>query len=153
MSIQNSEEQHHQGDFLRIPQVRPSSSIAYLVVNCVIPGLGTVIASWTDVTYPHWDWAVFITGILQFGLAWIIIGWAWSIWWGVRMYQDSQTRKLQEEEYRPPPINQDSSLSPNPSEVHPSSSMQSNDMTTDQEKQHSTHVTISAEEIQPGQEE
>lgn len=31
-------EQHRQGDFLRIPQVRTSSSIAYLVVNCFIPG-------------------------------------------------------------------------------------------------------------------
>lgn len=43
MEIQNSEEQHHQGDFLRIPQVRSSSSIAYLVVNCVIPGIILII--------------------------------------------------------------------------------------------------------------
>ena len=61
-------------------------------------GLGTVIASWTDVEYEGWDWAVFITGIIQFGLAWIIIGWAWSIWWGVRMFQDAQERKKREEE-------------------------------------------------------
>ena len=61
-------------------------------------GLGTVISSWTDVEYHGWDWAVFITGILQFGLAWIIIGWAWSIWWGVRMFQDAQERKRKEEQ-------------------------------------------------------
>lgn len=61
-------------------------------------GLGTVISSWTDVEYQGWDWAVFITGILQFGLAWIIIGWAWSIWWGVRMFQDAQERKRKEEQ-------------------------------------------------------
>lgn len=119
----------------------------------MIIGLGTVIASWTDVTYPYWDWAVFITGILQFGLAWIIIGWAWSIWWGVRMYQDSQTRKKQEEEYHPPSTNQNTSLSTNQSEMHPQSSIKSNDTNTSQEKQESTHVTISAEEIKPEQEE
>ena len=39
-----------------------------------------------------------ITGIVQFGLAWIIIGWAWSIWWGIRMYTDAQARKAREEE-------------------------------------------------------
>ena len=89
---------HRQGDCLRIPQVATSSSLAYLVVNCVIPGLGTVIASWTDVEYRKWDWAVFITGILQFGLAWIIIGWAWSIWWGIRMYTEAQQRKARMEE-------------------------------------------------------
>ncbi len=60
-------------------------------------GLGTVIASWTDVEYHGWDWAVFITGILQFGLAWIIIGWAWSIWWGVRMFQDADARQKKQE--------------------------------------------------------
>ena len=48
--------------------------------------------------YHGWDWAVFITGIIQFGLAWIIIGWAWSIWWGVRMLQDAQERKRKEEQ-------------------------------------------------------
>ena len=37
-------------------------------------------------------------GSIQFGLAWIIIGWAWSIWWGVRMFQDAQERKKREEE-------------------------------------------------------
>lgn len=47
--------------------------------------------------YRGWDWAVFITGLLQFGLGWIIIGWAWSIWWGVRMLQDAQQRKMREE--------------------------------------------------------
>lgn len=57
-----------------------------------------MISSWTDVEYPGWDWAVFITGILQFGLAWIIIGWAWSIWWGVRMLQDAQARKTREQQ-------------------------------------------------------
>lgn len=57
-----------------------------------------MISSWTDVEYPGWDWAVFITGILQFGLAWIIIGWAWSIWWGVRMLQDAQARKVREQQ-------------------------------------------------------
>lgn len=48
--------------------------------------------------YQGWDWAVFITGILQFGLAWIIIGWAWSIWWGVRMFQDAAKRQEQQQE-------------------------------------------------------
>ena len=47
--------------------------------------------------YHGWDWAVFITGILQFGLAWIIIGWAWSIWWGVRMFQDADARQKKQE--------------------------------------------------------
>ena len=61
-------------------------------------GLGTVISSWTDVEYRGWDWAVFVTGLIQFGLAWIIIGWAWSIWWGVRMYADAQERKRREED-------------------------------------------------------
>lgn len=38
MQSQTSEEVHRQGDFLRIPQIGSSSAIAYLVVNCVIPG-------------------------------------------------------------------------------------------------------------------
>ena len=110
MSTENTQEPHRNGDFLRIPQVRRSSAIAYLVINCVIPGrttfrastvgLGTVIASWTDVEYHGWDWAVIITGILQFGLAWIIIGWAWSIWWGIRMFQDADAREKGVQEAR-----------------------------------------------------
>lgn len=32
------ENRHRQGDFLRIPQIATSTSLAYLVVNCVIPG-------------------------------------------------------------------------------------------------------------------
>ena len=47
--------------------------------------------------YPKWDWAVFLTGLLQFGLGWVVIGWAWSIWWGVRMFQDAQSRKEREQ--------------------------------------------------------
>lgn len=39
MQSQTSEEVHRQGDFLRIPQIGSSSAIAYLVVNCVIPGM------------------------------------------------------------------------------------------------------------------
>ena len=37
------EKRHRQGDFLRIPQVATTSSLAYLVVNCVIPGRRTKI--------------------------------------------------------------------------------------------------------------
>ena len=32
------ENRHRQGDFLRIPQIATSTSLAYLVVNCIIPG-------------------------------------------------------------------------------------------------------------------
>ena len=38
MSTEIAQEPHRNGDFLRIPQVRRSSAIAYLIVNCVIPG-------------------------------------------------------------------------------------------------------------------
>ena len=102
----------------------------------------------TDVTYPSWDWAVFITGILQFGLAWIIIGWAWSIWWGVRMYQDSQTRKIQETSH-PPSTLQNTSITSNPSTTNPSTSLQSTEANTNIEHENSTHVIISAEEENP----
>ena len=52
------------------------------ILNVVLPGSGTMLAAClTDDT--SWSKTQLVVGILQFLMAVYIIGWIWSIWWGV----------------------------------------------------------------------
>lgn len=69
------------------------------------------------------------------------------------MYQDSQTRKIQETSH-PPSTLQNTSITSNPSTTNPSTtnpstSLQSTEANTNIEHENSTHVIISAEEENP----
>lgn len=64
------------------------------------------------------------------------------------MYQDSQTRKIQETSH-PPSTLQNTSITSNPSTTNPSTSIQSTEANTNIEHENSTHVIISAEEENP----
>ncbi len=58
--------------------------VVLLIVNIFFPGIGTIInalmGSKCHVT-------IFIVGVLQLLFAGFIIGWIWSIWWGVLIFQ------------------------------------------------------------------
>ena len=72
---------------LDIVKVDDSWGIVLLIVNIFFPGIGTIINSLMgDKVHV----TTLIVGILQLVLAGFIIGWIWSIWWGVLIYQKSR---------------------------------------------------------------
>lgn len=58
--------------------------IILMIVNIFFPGIGTIINSFMGSKVRV---TTLIVGILQLLLASFIIGWIWSIWWGVLIYQ------------------------------------------------------------------
>jgi len=69
-----------------IPQVSIGIAVLLLIVNIFLPGIGTLIISCINGKVYIEQIAV---GILQFITAGIIIGWIWSIWWGILFVQKS----------------------------------------------------------------
>lgn len=64
-----------------IPSMNVVLAIVILCINICLPGIGTICficlgggANWTE----H-----LIVGLLQFVLTFLLIGWVWSICWGV----------------------------------------------------------------------
>ena len=58
--------------------------IVLLILNIVWPGLGTIINSFMG---DKVHCTSLLVGVFQMLLAWIIIGWIWSIWWGIIIFQ------------------------------------------------------------------
>ena len=71
------------------PKVESSMGLIVLILNIFFPGWGTVIAGVLTQEAEKKTPAI-IVGILQFILAYFLIGWFWSIWWGFKIYQASQ---------------------------------------------------------------
>lgn len=62
-----------------VPHVSSPMHVIILIINCIIPGLGTMIVScYTE----KWSKTLFTIGVFQLFLAYILIGWAFSIYWG-----------------------------------------------------------------------
>jgi len=51
------------------------------IVNIIFPGVGTLVAA----ALSGCNTADIIIGILQLVFCWLIIGWIWSIVWGILM--------------------------------------------------------------------
>ena len=70
-----------------IVKVPKDWALVVLIVNIIFPGIGTIIAGYCDGGINTNCLGV---GILQMLTAWLIIGWIWSIWWGVQIYEKSK---------------------------------------------------------------
>ena len=68
----------------KLPVVNKTLGVILLVLNIFFPGLGTMICSCVG---PKFEADNLIVGILQLLLAGCIIGWIWSIWWGIIILQ------------------------------------------------------------------
>lgn len=66
-----------------IPVTEHSTGVFILLLNICLPGTGTLIMSFID----KFKCGTFVVAVLQILTFWIILGWIWSIWWGVLCYQ------------------------------------------------------------------
>ncbi len=68
----------------KLPSVNKVMAITLLVLNIFLPGVGTLICACIG---PKFETDNLIVGILQLLFAGCIIGWVWSIWWGIIILQ------------------------------------------------------------------
>ena len=64
--------------------------IIFFILNIFFPGSGTISAG---ICGRKVNWKAVLVGLLQFFLAFVIIGWIWSIWWGYLIYETSSKSK------------------------------------------------------------
>lgn len=70
-----------------IAPVKSPWGLIQLILNIIFPGTGTILNSCMATKF---NATTFIVGILQFILAYILIGWIWSIWWGILIVEKSR---------------------------------------------------------------
>jgi len=79
-------EQDLKGWRLQVPSVPKSTGVLCLFLNFFIPGLGTLVAGLQANSS-----SCVVIGIMQLLLLpCALIGWIWSIWWGVLIYKKSK---------------------------------------------------------------
>mmetsp|Transcript_18401 Transcript_18401/g.45185 ORF Transcript_18401/g.45185 Transcript_18401/m.45185 type:complete len:85 (-) Transcript_18401:204-458(-) len=61
----------------RVPRVSRAWAAICLLLNCFLPGVGTIVSSIIDK-----KWSALVIGIVQLLTAWFILGWLWSLYWG-----------------------------------------------------------------------
>ncbi len=69
-----------------IPSTSTVIAIVLLIINIFLPGVGTIVMAFLD----GFKLRTLIVGILQFVLTFVIIGWIWSIWWGILCLQKAK---------------------------------------------------------------
>mmetsp|Transcript_1605 Transcript_1605/g.1545 ORF Transcript_1605/g.1545 Transcript_1605/m.1545 type:complete len:135 (+) Transcript_1605:43-447(+) len=78
-----------------VPQLKSPWQYICFVLNVIIPGSGTMICS---CFYKQWSKTLFMVGVFQLFLAYILIGWIFSIYWGVlivrKSWQDKDEMEL-----------------------------------------------------------
>jgi hypothetical protein len=73
-----------------IPKVKDPWGILCLIFNIIWPGCGTICSACESVG-GKCDWTQVIIGLLQsFTVFLFFLGWIWSIWWGVLIYQKAK---------------------------------------------------------------
>ena len=73
-----------------LPSLNPALAVLLLVVNIFLPGVGTMILGCINGAC---NWQHIIVGVLQMITAGIIVGWIWSIWWGILLVQRSSSNQ------------------------------------------------------------
>ena len=68
------------------PMKSPMGVILF-IVNIILPGIGTIINSFMGSKFNSTNC---IVGLVQLLTCIIIIGWIWSIWWGIVMLQSEK---------------------------------------------------------------
>jgi len=76
-----------------VPTLDTNWGTGMLVVNILVPGCGTLVAGIKSERN-----TTMVIGVLQFILAFVLIGWIWSIYWGYLIYKKAQ------EGYIPSPV-------------------------------------------------
>ena len=66
-----------------IPRTSTIVAILLLIINIVFPGIGTIIMSFMN----KCKWMTALVGLLQLLTAFILVGWIWSIYWGILCLQ------------------------------------------------------------------
>jgi hypothetical protein len=69
-----------------IPVLSKGTAILLLILNIFIPALGTFLMACIG---PEFKSSQLIVAILQFLLAGLLIGWIWSVWWGILVVEKS----------------------------------------------------------------
>lgn len=70
-----------------IPSFSKGLSILLLVLNIFFPSLGTFLMACLG---DKFEKDQIIVGLIQFFTCWLIVGWIWSIWWGIIAVQKSK---------------------------------------------------------------
>jgi TM2 domain-containing membrane protein YozV len=71
----------------KIKPTGPILSFFLFLLNVFIPGVGTMVNQCVGVGLFHWKG--FFVGVAQLLLSPLLVGWFWSIWWGVEMMKRS----------------------------------------------------------------
>ncbi|CAM9819256.1 unnamed protein product [Ascophyllum nodosum] len=79
------------------PQMPKRTSVVLGVVNCFLPGVGTMVIG--AITYRI---ETLLVGALQLFTTVVLIGWAWSIMWGVELMRRSFRRGATAEDFDGP---------------------------------------------------
>ena len=69
-----------------------------LLLNFLLPGVGTLISACVGYQGP-WSKTQLTVGTLQSLTSVFLIGWIWSIWWGVKIVQKSLEDKREVQDY------------------------------------------------------
>ena len=69
-----------------VPKMSKIMAIVCLVLNCVFPGIGTIIASFF---FEKWSKTLFFVGFFQFSSSFLLIGWIFSIYMGILIFMKS----------------------------------------------------------------
>lgn len=82
-----------------------SEATVILILNTLFPGLGTFLAACLG---SNGGCATVMVGILQLATAPILVGWVWSVCWGIRLRRHAISRDgrgvTQPEIAHPPPV-------------------------------------------------
>jgi hypothetical protein len=71
---------HHSNQ--QVPTLDTNWGTGMLIVNIFLPGVGTLVAGIKSERN-----TTMVIGVFQFLLAFIIVGWIWSIYWGYLLYK------------------------------------------------------------------
>ncbi|KAF0984193.1 hypothetical protein FDP41_007370 [Naegleria fowleri] len=71
-----------------VPKLKGKWPIIILLLNIFLPGVGTLVAGCVTSKKKKVKFCI-IFGLLQMLLSVVLIGWLWSIFWGVFIYKRS----------------------------------------------------------------
>lgn len=71
----------------KIKPTGPILSFFLFLLNVFLPGVGTMVNQCVGVG--PFQWKGFLVGLAQLLLSPLLVGWFWSIWWGVEMMKRS----------------------------------------------------------------
>eukprot|EP00301_Raphidiophrys_heterophryoidea_P014510 c22933_g1_i1.p1 GENE.c22933_g1_i1~~c22933_g1_i1.p1 ORF type:complete len:105 (+),score=22.22 c22933_g1_i1:1-315(+) len=71
-----------------IPKVSKTMGIVVLILNIILPGIGSIIAGLMGNSR---DRGCALAGVFQLLTAFFIVGWIWSIVWGIKIHSKANS--------------------------------------------------------------